>query len=168
MIISQNRQNSQTASVWVSTVVILMTAGFLATISSQHMSIAQNDRDPSETVSWAATDNASKPADVMIVTAGHPEFVATVSRPQAAAPARPAEPRGQILAYIKGRDHVVGIYSGQRFDVRDLEGKLVASDLDVLQFRRQYPELYENYRTSFAEAWAGMDGLNGLEQPPLR
>lgn len=163
-----NRQNSQIVCVWISVLVILVTAGFLATIPGQHTPVVQQDQNADETLSLRVSDDMSEASDVVIVTADHLEYVATVDNPQKTTQVKPAKAQGQILAYVKGRDLVVGIYSGQRFDVRDLAGNLVAANLNVMQFQKRYPQLYENYRTSFAEAWAGMDQLGGLEVPAIR
>lgn len=67
----------------------------------------------------------------------------------------PTRTPGRILAYVRGRDLTVTIFSSNRFDVARNSGQLLAENLNVVEFQNRYPALYESYRTSYAEAWAG-------------
>ncbi len=69
----------------------------------------------------------------------------------------------RVLVMLKSRRHVVTVYSGvgrpegQRYKVSTLDGEVLADGLGMGDFQVQFPTLYEFYRTSFAEAWAGTD-----------
>jgi hypothetical protein len=73
----------------------------------------------------------------------------------------PAEPR--VLVMLKSREHVVTVYSGlgqpdgQQFKIASRDGEVLAERLSMADFQDRYPTLYDFYRTSFAEAWAGME-----------
>ena len=78
----------------------------------------------------------------------------TVEQPSS--PVRQQE-LGHRIVYLQSSAHRVAVYTSQRFDITTVEGTLVASGITQAQFQRDYPDLYDFYRTSYAEAWAGTD-----------
>lgn len=67
-----------------------------------------------------------------------------------------------IITQLRTRTHVIGVHSTARstkqlFTVAGTDGQVVAERISLSEFRARFPELYDTYRWSFAEAWAGSD-----------
>ena len=62
----------------------------------------------------------------------------------------------RVLVFIKGRNQTLTVHTGQRFSVSSNDGKTLAAEVSVVELRKRYPQIYEFYRSSYAEAWAGL------------
>jgi hypothetical protein len=74
---------------------------------------------------------------------------------------RNPQSKRRILVYIKSRDYLLAVHTwsgegdtGPRFTVTTTDGRELMSEVSSDELRMHYPELYESYRTSYAEAWA--------------
>jgi hypothetical protein len=67
------------------------------------------------------------------------------------------EKPGRVVVLLKSRRHTVTVYTGQRFGIASNDGKVLAGNIGVKEFQKRFPGVYQYYRWSYAEAWAGMD-----------
>ncbi len=70
---------------------------------------------------------------------------------------KPGKNSGRVIVYLKGRQHTVTVYTGQRFGIASNDGKVLAESLSLQEFQARFPQTYQFYRWSYAEAWAGTD-----------
>jgi len=72
----------------------------------------------------------------------------------------PGSPR-RVLLYLKSRDFLLAVHAGDgrtgavRFSVSAPDGKQVALEISADELQTRFPDLYQSYRTSYADAWAG-------------
>ena len=64
--------------------------------------------------------------------------------------------RRRVIVFIKGRNRTLTVHTGHRFSVSSNDGKTLAAEVSAVELRNRYPQLYEFYRSSYAEAWAGL------------
>jgi len=108
-----------------------------------------------------ARDTRQPRVDMTLVDDTQAKDVASEARTPVEAP-RPQQHR-RVLVMLKSRQHVVTVYSGvgrpqgQQFKITSTDGEVLADGLRIGEFQGEFPMLYEFYRTSFAEAWAGTD-----------
>ena len=86
------------------------------------------------------------------------------------AEASKAGTKGAILAYVKSRNHILAIYSsdnGPRFDVSTRDGKLLVANVSLDELATKHPELYQSYKSGYANAWAGLND-SASKVPPAQ
>jgi hypothetical protein len=70
-------------------------------------------------------------------------------------------PSRPVLVLLKSREHIVAVHAdeielgGPRMSVYTLDGTPLANEITGREMQQQFPMLYEFYRSSYAEAWAG-------------
>lgn len=70
-------------------------------------------------------------------------------------------PSSPVLIYLRTRDHIVAVHrsvgnqAGARVSVFGARGELLAEEMTGVEMQQRFPALYEQYRRSYAEAWAG-------------
>jgi hypothetical protein len=73
-------------------------------------------------------------------------------------PAAPA--KGRVIVMLKSRNWILVVYSstakakGPTFAIRSTDGKEIASAVSLKELQSSYPQIYEVYRTSFANVSA--------------
>jgi len=69
----------------------------------------------------------------------------------------------RVIVMLKSRHEILVVYSsdgtgrgrGPVFSVRSTAGKEIANEISLKDLQASYPQIYEEYRTSFAGLWAG-------------
>ena len=75
----------------------------------------------------------------------------------------PAPAKGRVIVMLKSRNEILVVYSstaeakGPTFAIRSTEGKEIAPAVSLKELQASYPQIYEVYRTSFADLSAGID-----------
>jgi hypothetical protein len=68
---------------------------------------------------------------------------------------------GRAIVSLKGRDEIVTVhYLGAHrvtFSIFSRQGKPIASDVSLKTLQATYPQIYQAYRMSYADAWATKD-----------
>jgi hypothetical protein len=66
----------------------------------------------------------------------------------------------RVIVMLKSRREILVIYSaagrGPAFSIRSREGKEIAKEISLKDLQANYPQIYESYRTSFANIWADL------------
>jgi len=76
-------------------------------------------------------------------------------------PSAPA--KGRVIVMLKSRNEILVVYSstaeakGPTFAIRSTEGKEIASAVSLKELQASYPQIYEVYRTSFADISADIE-----------
>ncbi len=76
-------------------------------------------------------------------------------------PSAPA--KGRVIVMLKSRNGILVVYSstaeakGPTFAIRSTEGKEIASAVSLKELQASYPQIYEVYRTSFANISADVE-----------
>lgn len=109
----------------------------------------------------------SGPQWVALNSFADPQVSLTVEEPE------PVRKPGTVLVILKSRRHTLTVYKGQRFGVASDDGKVLAGNIGVKELQKRFPSVYQNYRWSYAEAWAGTDfgggeGRFGTSPPRAR
>jgi len=64
----------------------------------------------------------------------------------------------RVIVMLKSRHEILVVYSaagrGPAFSVRSAQGKEIAKEISLKALQASYPQLYETYRTSFADLFA--------------
>ncbi len=71
--------------------------------------------------------------------------------------------RRAVIVMLKSRHEILVVYSsvgtgrghGPVFSIRSTAGKEIAEEISLKDLQASYPQIYEEYRTSFAGLWAG-------------
>ena len=69
----------------------------------------------------------------------------------------PEKTTGTLVMYLTSNSHIIGIRTHERFDVMTKDGVTLAKSITAAEFQSQYPEIYQQYRSLYAEIWAGTD-----------
>jgi hypothetical protein len=71
---------------------------------------------------------------------------------------RLAPAKRRVIVMLKSRHEILVVYSaagrGPAFSVRSAQGKEIAREISLKALQASYPQLYETYRTSFADLFA--------------
>jgi hypothetical protein len=69
-----------------------------------------------------------------------------------------APAKRRVIVMLKSRREILVVYSaagrGPAFSIRSREGKEIAKEISLKDLQASYPQIYESYRTSFANVWA--------------
>jgi hypothetical protein len=74
-----------------------------------------------------------------------------------------ASAKGRVIVMLKSRNGILVVYSstakakGPTFAIRSTEGKEIASAVSLKELQASYPQIYETYRTSFANVSADIE-----------
>jgi len=69
-----------------------------------------------------------------------------------------APAKRRVIVMLKSRREILVVYSaagrGPAFSILSREGKEIAKEISLKDLQASYPQIYESYRTSFANLWA--------------